>query len=191
MPYTHGMKHLTLIVISGLPGSGKSTLAESMAKALQLPVLSVDPIESSIIKSGIARSFETGLAAYLVVQTVAEEQLKLGLSVIIDAVSPVREAREMWRTLSVTYHAQLVVIECVLDKDMHQQRLAHRRRNLYGLPEVRWEDVEARRHAYLPWEQARLVLDTAHDPESNLGRALAYIGGDSATNGEEQAAISC
>lgn len=75
-----------VIIVSGLPGSGKSTVAEGIAECLQFPLFSVDPIESSILRSGIARGFKTGLAAYLVVETVAEEQLKRGLSIIIDAV---------------------------------------------------------------------------------------------------------
>ncbi len=182
MPYTRDMRDLTVIVLSGLPGSGKSTLAGSIATKLRLPVLSVDPIESSIIKSGIARSFETGLAAYLVVETLAEEQLKVRMSVVIDAVSPVREAREMWRNLSLRHQARLVVIECVVDNDIHQQRIENRVRNMHGLPEVRWEDVEIQRQDYQPWEQERLVLDTSSDPESNLVRALDYIGGDRDAN---------
>jgi len=53
---------------------------------------------------------------------------------------------------------------------------------MYGLPEVRWEDVEIKRQTYQPWEQERLVLDTSSDIESNLVRALAYIGGDRDTH---------
>ena len=62
-----------VIVVSGLPGAGKSTVAESVAGELRLPIFSVDPIEASIIKSGIQRSFETGLAAYLVAEALVNE----------------------------------------------------------------------------------------------------------------------
>src|SRR5438552_2923844 len=103
---------LKIIVVSGLPGSGKSTLAEAVAKKLRISLFSVDPIESSIVKSGISRRFETGLAAYLVAETLADEQLGFGLSVIIDAVNPVKEARDMWSNLSTKHHARLIIIEC-------------------------------------------------------------------------------
>ena len=69
---------MKLIVVSGLPVSGKSTLSERIAQEMGMPVFSVDPIESAIIKSGIPKSFETGLAAYIVAQTLAREQKKLG-----------------------------------------------------------------------------------------------------------------
>jgi predicted kinase len=84
-----------LIIISGLPGLGKSTVAEGVAEKLSIPIFSVDPIESSIIKSGIKKSFETGYATYLVAETLADEQLGLGMSVILDAVSGVKPARDM------------------------------------------------------------------------------------------------
>jgi predicted kinase len=52
-----------LIVFTGLPGTGKSTLALAVGRALGVPVLSVDPIESAMLRAGVVRSFETGLAA--------------------------------------------------------------------------------------------------------------------------------
>jgi predicted kinase len=164
-----------VIVVSGLPGSGKSTIAEDIAHTLQLPIFSVDPIESSIIKSGIRRSFETGLAAYLVAETLAEEQLRLGLSVVIDAVNPVQAARDMWRNLSDKHKASLIIIECVLDRDLHKKRIESRVRNIHGIPEVTWTDVENRRAEYLDWEEERLVVDTSNTRENSVAKALEYI----------------
>jgi predicted kinase len=169
------MKKSKLIIISGLPGSGKSTVAESLAAKLSVPLFSVDPIESAILKSGLKRSFETGLAAYLVAEALAGEQLKCGLSVIIDAVSPVQEARDMWHNLVRTHNATLIIIECVLERELHKKRIESRIRNMHGIPEVTWEDVENRRKTYLPWQEERLVLDTATTQEKNVKKALDYI----------------
>jgi len=149
------MKKSQLIIIAGLPGSGKSTVAESLAENLAVPLFSVDPIESSIIKSGLKRSFETGLAAYLVAEALAGEQLKRGLSVIIDAVNPVQEARDMWHNLVRKHHATLIIIECVLERELHQERIESRIRNMHGIPEVTWENIENRRKQYLPWKEER------------------------------------
>jgi predicted kinase len=164
-----------IIVVSGLPGSGKSTVANGIAAQLGVPVFSVDPIESSILRSGIPRRFETGLAAYFVAETLAAEQLQLGLSVVIDAVNSVQQARDMWRSLSVRFEAQLILIECQLAPEIHRQRIEARVRNLAGIPEVSWEDVETRRKEYLPWQESRLVLDTSASVESCVAEALEYI----------------
>lgn len=164
-----------LILISGLPGSGKSTVAESLAEKLSIPLFSVDPIESSLIKSGLKRSFETGLAAYVVAEALAGEQLKRGLSVIIDAVSPVQEARDMWHNLVRKQNATLIIIECVLERELHKKRIESRIRNMHGIPEVTWEDVENRRKKYLPWKEERLALDTATTHEKSVKKALDYI----------------
>lgn len=164
-----------IILVSGLPGSGKSTLAESIARELKIPVFSVDPIESSIIQSGIPRSFETGLAAYLVAAKLAGEQLKLGQSIIVDAVNSVKEARDMWHALARDYTAKLIIIECIVDETIHKERLSKRVRNIHGIAEVTWEDVEKRKKEYIPWKEDRLVIDTAKHHGQILQEALEYI----------------
>lgn len=83
---------LVLVVVAGLPGTGKSTLADTIGQHLPAPVFSVDPIEAAIWRSGVAPSFETGLAAYEVAATLAEHQLHLGMSAVVDAVSSIEVA---------------------------------------------------------------------------------------------------
>jgi hypothetical protein len=48
-------------------------------------VLSIDPMEAAMWRAGIGRDEPTGLAAYVVVETLASEILALGQAVIVDA----------------------------------------------------------------------------------------------------------
>ena len=81
----------------------------------------------------------------------------------------------MWQNLSNKYNSKLIIIECVLDPDLHKQRIESRIRNLYGIPEVTWVDVENRRNSYLAWEGKRLILDTSNTREDNLAKVLEYV----------------
>ena len=164
-----------LIVLSGLPGTGKSAIAHGISTARGLPVLSVDPIESAIVRSGIPRSFETGLAAYVVAETVADGLLGAGLSPVIDAVNSVEEARAMWRALAARHAVELRIVECVLaDEAEHSARLRARDRGL-EIPEPSWEDVVERRSEWTPWPEPHLTVDALDDLHANIARVLSYL----------------
>jgi predicted kinase len=165
-----------LIVLSGLPGSGKSTVADGLSRALSAPVFSVDPIEASMWRGGLAMA-QTGIAAYEVAIALAEEHLRLGHSVIADAVNPVEAPRAAWRNLARKYRADLKIIECVCaDETIHRQRIEARVRAIDGMPEVTWARVLQRHAEFEPWMDARLVLDTSIDaPEKLLAQALDYV----------------
>jgi predicted kinase len=165
-----------LVVVSGLPGVGKSALADALGERLGAPVLSVDPVEAAILRSGIPRSFETGLAAYGVVAALAEQQLRLGLGVVVDAVSSLEVAREMWRRAAAPTGTPVRVVEVVCaDAALHRARLEGRQRGLDGFPEPTWDEVEARRAEWEPWEEDRLVVDAVAPLAVNLETVLVSV----------------
>ena len=164
-----------LIVLSGLPGTGKSAIATRIAEVRGLPVLSVDPIESAIVRAGIAQSFETGLAAYVVAEALAESMLMTGLSPVIDAVNSVDEARDMWRGLAAKRGVTLRIIECsIADDDAHRARLHARERGL-AIPEPAWDEVVRRRQAWLSWPEPHVTIDGLADLEANVAAVLAFL----------------
>lgn len=165
-----------LVVVSGLPGSGKSSVAAALGGRLGAPVLSVDPIEAAIWRCGIAPSFETGLAAYEVVAVVAEQQLRLGLTAIVDSVSSLEVARDMWRQAVRRAESSMQVIEVICsDVEVHRNRLVSRRRAIDSFPEPSWQDVLARRSEWEPWIEQRLVLDSIQPLQDNVDVAIKYL----------------
>ncbi len=164
-----------LIVVSGLPGTGKTAIADAIARVRRLPVVSVDPIESAILRAGIAPSFETGLAAYLVAETLADVFMATGLDTVVDAVNSVEYARDLWRALARKHQAELRIIVCIVsDVTVHADRLASRDRGLrLGEPTV--EDVERRRTEWTSWPESHVTLDGVDRLDVNVAKALRHL----------------
>ena len=164
-----------LIVLAGLPGTGKSTVARSLMDRVAGIWLRVDTVEAGLLKAGIPRSFETGLAAYVVAADIARTHLQLGRDAIIDAVNGVEEARSMWRELATECHARRYVIETVCsDEAEHRRRVESRADPTPPLPAPTWAQVRSR--DYRPWDEPTLTWDTARPFGEGLGRAYEYLG---------------
>lgn len=153
----------------GLPGAGKSRLADGLGRHHGWPVLSVDPVESALLQSGIESSQPTGLAAYVVVEVLAEHLLALGQTVVVDAVNDAPEAREQWLALAIRSSVSLEFVEVICsDRTLHRRRLEGRQRALPGFPEPSWQSVEDRRAALAGWTGKRLTIDSVNDHDANL-----------------------
>jgi len=167
--------------MAGLPGSGKSTVAEELARVVGMPVVSVDPIESSILRAGIDADQPTGLAAYLVAETIADVVLRSGQSVIIDAVNAVAPARDQWVLLGERLGVEVRFIETVCtDLTLHRRRLEERRRDLLHIAEPTWHAVEQSLDEYAPWSglaesRPRLTLDTVAPLPHLVELALGFL----------------
>ncbi len=165
-----------LTVMAGLPGSGKSAIAGEIARARHCSLLSVDPIEAALWRAGVERSQPTGLAAYVVAEDLAREQLLVGNDVLIDAVNDVPEARRQWTSLASELTTPLAFIEVFCsDPRVHRRRLMTRRRGIQGFPEPTWEAVVARREHFLGWDDARLRLDSVRPLHENVADAIAFL----------------
>ncbi|WP_040163350.1 AAA family ATPase [Microbacterium gorillae] len=158
-----------LIVMAGLPGSGKSTIAAAAGRALGCAVIAVDAVEAAMLRAGIGTEQPTGLAAYVVADAVAREQLRLGHDVCVDAVNDAPAARLQWRDLAAAERASLLFVEVLAPEPQeHRRRLESRERDLDGFPEPTWESVLARRSGFDEWTDDRLRLDAGRPVEENV-----------------------
>lgn len=168
-----------LVVTAGLPAAGKSTIAEVVGNRLGLPVLSVDPIEAAILSAGIDAVQPTGLAAYLVAETMAEQVLSSGRGVVIDAVNAVEPARDQWVRLALRQGATLRFLEVVCsDPELHRERLAARTGR-----HARSTGAHAVEQSLDEWESwtgeaaamPRVTIDTVRPLGENVEQALAFL----------------
>jgi predicted kinase len=161
-----------LIVLSGLPATGKTALAAAVARELGAVLLSVDPVDSALAAAGVHETGDAGRAAYAVVGAMAEQNLALGTTVVVDAVNAVGEAKMFWIELARRRGARLLAIETILsDGDVHRERLAGRVREL-AIPEPTWEAVVLRRDEWSAWPFAPLIVDSVEPFALNVARVL-------------------
>ncbi len=169
---------MKLIAFSGLPGAGKSSLAEAVGRQLQIPVFAKDWLESTLVGAGLVsdnRDKQLGFSGYELLNVLAERQLKLGQSVILDSVAPTLTIRDRWISLAREYQAEWLVIECVCsDEQLHRTRLQKRERKIPNWYEIEWSDVQRIKKYYAAWNEPRLILDSINSLEKNLSSAINY-----------------
>lgn len=165
---------MVLAVFAGLPGVGKSTLAAAVAAELPAAVLAVDTVDFTLQRYGVHEQ-RPGHAAYGVVAALAEEQLRIGHHVIIDAVNPVKAARDLWTDLTDRMAVPLRVVEVICADDVEHRRRVEKRyqaRDHEGIPD--WVRVLERQAEYEPYLGPRLVVDS-HLAEDPVPAVLAYL----------------
>jgi predicted kinase len=170
---------MQFIIFTGLPGTGKSSIAEAVARELNIPVFAKDWLEATLIHcelKPVEGAPPLGSAGYQLLTTLAERQLQLGQSVILDSVASTLSIRAEWRALAQTHQAEWRVIECICsDEATQRDRMSMRQRHIPGWHELDWPEVERVRVYYAPWDEERLILDAVNPLADNIAAALQYL----------------
>ena len=157
-----------LIIFGGLPGVGKTTIAAELARHIGALHLRIDSIEQAIRASGVVGESIDDVG-YRVAYAVAQDNLRIGRTVIADSVNPLWLTRDAW--VAVAAHAHVMAIEIEVqcsDVSEHRRRVESRTTDVPGLKLPTWNEVANRE--YHPWDREHLVIDTAgRTVEHNLG----------------------
>ncbi len=148
-----------LIIIGGLPGTGKTTIARELARQTHSVYLRVDTIEQSLRDSDAVMP-DMKDAGYCVGYAVAEENLRLGQTVVADCVNPLQLTRDAWAAVAKRASVDYAEVEVVCsDPTTHRRRVAERSSDITGLQLPTWQEVLDRE--YQAWNRKRIVIETA------------------------------
>ena len=160
-----------LIALGGLPGVGKSTLAASLAQRIGAVHLRIDTIEQAMRNVGFEVS---GPEGYLAARDLAEDNLRIGHTVIVDSVNPLPITRDYWRGTAARLTVELVEIEVVCsDRSQHRVRVESRFTDIPGLVLPTWQQVLDRH--YEPWTTAHVVDTAGRTLEDTLSQVVAIV----------------
>jgi len=158
-----------LFALGGLPGAGKSALARALARRLGAVHLRIDTIEQAMRNAGFTVS---GPEGYLAARDLAEDNLRVGRTVIVDSVNPLAVTRAYWRETAARMAVRLVEIEVVCsDRGQHRRRVESRVADIPGLVLPTWQQVLGRQ--YEPWKTAHVIDTAGRTLEECLSQAAA------------------
>jgi predicted kinase len=148
-----------LIIFGGLPAVGKTVIARELARQIGAAYLRIDSIEQAMRDSN-AVSGPLNDTGYRVAYAVAEENLRLGHTVVADSVNPIALTRDAWRDVARRVGVRAIEIEVrCSDPEQHRRRVETRVPDIAGWQLPTWSEVLARK--YHPWDRDHLVIDSA------------------------------
>ena len=150
-----------------MPGSGKTTLARMVAQDMRVPSFAKDRMQRVLRDHNLAAE-NTG-HGYYVILDMADEQLSLGLSIILDATFPLDHFRQVASEIAARHHAKFCPIYCYCSDDAEwMARMKDRVHYVPGWKPVGWSDVLRMREYYQPWDDNALVIDSLNPPKENF-----------------------
>lgn len=169
------MAHLTLILFSGLPGCGKTTLARRVARQLEIPLFAKDRLQSRLRALGLAgRATADG---YHLLLDLAEEQLSLGVGVVLDGVFPMAGFRARAQEIAARHQALFRPIYCFCsDREAWKLRMQARVQYVPDWTPVGWDEVKRLEAGFEDWASGTaLYLDACCAVEDNFSAVVQWV----------------
>ena len=166
-----------LIVFSGVPCSGKSTLATMTARHFKIPYFARDNLQEFLFQQGLVK--ENTVDGYRLLIKLAEEQINLGVSIILDATFGRRGFRDELRQIAEHHKTPFKPIYCYIsNQDIWKDRW-YKRQSLHPISHWMnpvWDDVLNIEDYFEKWDYTNLLSIDAMTPiDQNFQLVRDYL----------------
>lgn len=162
--YAARLEKPTLILISGLVGTGKSALAANLSPLLRAEIIRTDILRKEILHIPTTEhryeNFGTGIYSdemsgktYAKALKLAEQRLKVGDSVMIDASYKRKAERLKAKETAERMGASFLMIECICPEDIIKRRLQERLAKADEPSDGTWEIYHAQKNDFDPFDE--------------------------------------
>jgi len=171
-----------LLIACGLPGSYKTETTEEISKIKGYPILRTDLIRREVLKGidifdeKIANNYEVRKRVYDEMFNRAEEALKTGDGVILDATFVTQELRRRAAGIAAAQNKTFVIQQTNCSKDASVNRILKRTKENYesnalteqayinNVKKFEKVDLDDLKNLYPNLSIVHLTVDTEHDP---------------------------
>jgi aminoglycoside phosphotransferase family enzyme/predicted kinase len=179
-----------LIITCGLPGTGKSTVAENLAETKRWAIVSSDAVRKELAGIPVSQHeyvpFGKGVYSsdftkktYRRMNQIAEDLLRKGKSVILDACFGKRAERGETYALAKAMKAEFTCIETVCDEDQIKRRLTARMDEKRAISDARWEIFPQQKSAFEKVDEfekkEHMVVDTSTTKAESMRKVMDCI----------------
>lgn len=181
--YARGAPAPALIVVCGQIGTGKSTVAQRLSEHTGFAVFNSDVIRKRgaglVPTARAAAEDHTGLyqpditrKTYDALHRAAEEELRSGRGVILDATYKHPQDRRIVLELSARCQVPPLFVECQASIATVEQRLREREQRADAVSDATWALAQREHASFPPFTdlppQCHVVIDTESDIDTNL-----------------------
>ena len=166
--------HSTFIVMRGYPGTGKSTIARAIAAALHAPLIDRDIIRQKAVDI-FGDLPQIGHFSYELMFALAGEQLRLGLSVVLDTPLTYRRTYEQSLELANMFQTAMLVVHCQCPPEVQKRRLEGRKGKVSEFQITSWEEWMQWKPRFENFADHGCLIDTSNPLDDSLAKVMHTI----------------
>jgi predicted kinase len=164
----------TFVVMRGFPGTGKSTIARAIATALQAPLIDRDILRQKAVDL-FGNLPQVGRFSYELMFTLVEEQLRLGLSVVVDTPLTYRTTYEQAKELARNFQTPMLVVHCQCPPEVQKRRLEGRKGKVSEFQITSWEEWMQWKPRFENYDDGGCLIDTSNPLDDSLAKVMRTI----------------